>query len=58
MKYYKIACEFYVKADDYKSVEKYLAEEAGEFADQHLIIEEVKPEDVDEIYEDLGKNDE
>ena len=46
MRTFKVTCEFYVRVSDegggYRTVEKYLEEEAGEFAEKHLIVTRIR----------------
>ena len=45
---FKVSCEFFVEATDTREVERYLAEEAGEFAEKHLLVDPAK--EADDIY--------
>jgi len=50
-KLFKVTCEFYVEAEELSEVEDYLGEEAGEFAEKHLITNETQEKiNNDDIY--------
>lgn len=48
MKYYKVSCEYYIKADDGEDAERIISEEvafdSGKFMESHIVIDEVNKE--------------
>ena len=46
-KIFRVMCGYYIKANNFEEVEKYVAEEAGlDFYERHIILDEIREEEM------------